>query len=213
MNRKDEIHAILIANTARKKRQMNLLDIADAISEYKNTYGSLTELANSVQISVGMLRKFLAVNSLSGEVRKLVKVKIIDSVETVNALSKFPANDQLFLYKKIAKDKLNSQDIRALRPLRKQFSKVPISDLVDKLIKTKSERISVVKFSRYDLNKKIPILEKDLKSIIGSENFIMIEIEDEIGNIKITREGEKLFRKHARLKSMSLEEFVIQILS
>ncbi|QHT68704.1 hypothetical protein GXP67_19675 [Rhodocytophaga rosea] len=210
MNRKDEILAILIANTSRKNRSLDLVQIYSLIEEFIKHYGSINDLINALNISKGMLRKFTSIQKLSNPVRELVKKREIDSVEIVNSLSQLSFNEQYFVAEQIINKSFNSQDIRILTPLKEKFPDLPIQSLVEKVRDSKQLKISVIKFAYKDglIEDK---LRKYLVEYITSDNIIEINFKDE-GIIKITKQGEKKLRDAAKLHKKTLSQFISKLI-
>ena len=168
----EEIEARVILSTKRKKRNYSLVTIADDIIKLKNKYGSIAEVAKTIGISSGMLNQFLKVNYLSDKIKNLVGKRKVDSVTIVSNLSKFSKEDQNILINYILDKNLNSQDLRYLSPLRKENPNRAIEDLVKQTLYSKGIRVSVIQFSQKDFARSIEDFERDIKNIIGEDNFI-----------------------------------------
>ena len=79
--------AILFANTKKKRRDEDLLTIAQSCEYLAKLYGSPRAVAEKIDLSTEMIREFLAVLKLPEEVQKLVSDRRIDSVDVVKEIS------------------------------------------------------------------------------------------------------------------------------
>ena len=72
-NSREYIIARLIANTRRKLRKDNLVEISNQIRWLERDLGSLKKVSETIGISVDQISQFLSVEKLCPEVKKLVE--------------------------------------------------------------------------------------------------------------------------------------------
>jgi hypothetical protein len=89
MKKWDEATALAIAysNTKRKKREKDLVTVAEAMKYLATLYKSQKKVAEKLDLSSEMVRQFLTVLKLPKSVQKLFECKQIDSVDTAKELS------------------------------------------------------------------------------------------------------------------------------
>ena len=204
--------ARVILSTKRKNRQFSLFEIANDINALSNAKGGLKEVANTIGISTGMLNQFLSVFKLPKTVIELVKNRNIDSVSMVHYLTKFDDNDSVKLSKLLASNKLSSQDLRILIPYRKQHKEADILDLVEKIHASKNIKVSVIRINKQDTIKSTSELHTIFSDHVGAENVIMIDMKNEIIDIKLAKEGEKILRDKAKTNNTTFVELISKII-
>ena len=205
--------AKLILSTKRKKRLLSITEFAEEVNKLQNQSYTLNEISLALGLKKEMLNQFLSVKKLSNPIKELVANRDIDSVSMVFYLSKFNAHDQLCISNFIINGKLNSQDLKTLKPLQTKNSNIPIKQLIEKLLSSKNIKVSVIKFEKEELKKSVEELENALIKIVGEDNFIEIEISEKIYSIKITKRGESLLRNFAKLQKHSLHQTVRKLLN
>lgn len=207
MKTETDVLSRLLVSTHRKKRPFNIFEIAEDIVWLSNHLGSLSEVSDVLNISTGMLNQFLHVYRLSDKAKELVKIRVIDSVTVVHNLSKFSIEDQDEIINKIVKGILNYNDIRLVNPLRKQFPEISISEIIQKLKISENRKISVIKFPSDLLHKSIEQLRSELSNIIGPSEVVDLVLDEDVGSIKVTPQGEQLLRNEARRYKKTLQEY------
>ena len=211
MESKEQIVFALLGNINTRKRENNLMDIAKDIQKLQQHVGSLHNVANMLHVSVGMLQKFLKVSKLSSVVQQLVKERKIDSVEIVYNLAKFSTTEQVIIAQAVLNNTLNSQDLRDLCPLRKNFPNEPIEHLIERVIKSKDQKISVIRFYVQDLKKDQTLFEQELSHILHAE-LLALEYNQHIGTIKVSQKGEKMLRRLAKQNKQTLQNYTYSLL-
>jgi len=89
MNILDEETAlsILFSNTKRKKRQVDLIALAQNCSFLLNMYGSREALAKKIGLSQEMIREIMLPLKLPQEIQELIRNRKIDSIDKVKQIS------------------------------------------------------------------------------------------------------------------------------
>lgn len=205
--------ARVILSTKRKKRQYSLYDIALDIQNLKEAKGSLNEVSKIIGITTGMLNQFLSVFKLSDVFLKLVKERKLDQVTTVHYLTKLKENDKKELADLFLSNKLSVDDLRALIPFRKKYPNDSITDLVEKILSSKNIKVSVIKIPKEETTKSIELLEVQFKKLLGDENFITIEKNDNFIDIKVSKEGTKILRNEAKLNKKTFQELLTTLIN
>lgn len=212
MEAKEEVISRLLLNTKRNKRRDDIITIANDIISLKNELGGLQKVSDLIGISTGMLNRFLSVEKLSDSLKILVKNRQIDKISEVNSLSKFNHIDQERIASLLVNKKLNNQDLKVLPPLRKLYPNDDIEMLAQKTTKSANIKVSVINFYIGDLHKDKEQFRAYLNNLLNNKELIELIYFNNIGSIKITKEGEKIFRTKAKEQNLSFKEFIHTIL-
>lgn len=212
METKEEIISRLLLNTKRNKRRDNIIKIAKDISWLKNELGNLQKVSEEIGISTGMLNRFLSVEKLSDTVKNLVENRQIDKISEVNSLSKFSPIDQEKIAKLLLSKQLNNQDLKTLPPLRKRYPNGDIEALAKKISKSANIKVYVINFYIGDLHKDKEYFRTYLDGLLDNKELLDLVFFNNIGSIKITKEGEKILRAKAKDQNLSFKEFINTIL-
>jgi hypothetical protein len=210
----DEINQLvgrIIGSTKRRTRSLSIVEVAADIRTLKEKAGGLGQGAKLVGISTGMLNQFLSVFSLPLPVQGLVREKKIDSVAVVFALSKFPAADIDQLTGPIMENKISSQELKVLLPLRRQQPSEPILDLVKRMKSSQNVKVSILRLPK-ELQVDRDLLLEAIKGLVGDENVLSVDEQEETVDIALTKEGERRMRAAARDKKLTLAQFVHKLL-
>ena len=108
--------SILFANTKRKKRNKDLITIAESCEYLTKLYGSQKAVAEKVGLSSEMIREFLATLKLPEEVQKLISDRKIDSIDIVREISVLQDPSKQVAAAKTFADSL-SKDVRDMKRL------------------------------------------------------------------------------------------------
>jgi len=211
MRNKTEVIAKLILSTKRKNRNLDLIEIADNITWLKKHEGGLKNVANLLGISTGMLNQFLQVYDLPKKIQSLVRKRKIDSVSMVFNLSKFRESDQIILAEALMQKRLNSQDLKVLIPLRKQYPDESINDLIEKTMKSKNIKVSIIKIHSEDLCITTEMFKERIETVVGAENLISLNVNSDICEIRLSKDGERQLRKKAKLVDKTLKDLIITL--
>lgn len=207
----NQLLARILLSTKRKNRQFSVYDVAKDIEALIKAKGA-SDAAKLIGISSGMLNHFLAVFKLPEPALTYVKERKIDKVEFIYYLSKFEREDIITLANYTIDNGLTSQNLRVLLPLRKKYPTDNLLDLIERVIKSKNIKVSVIKFQKQDLKKTPDKFRELVVSLVGADNFIELNVETSFCELKIRKEGEKILRKMAKEKKQSLQELISEIL-
>jgi hypothetical protein len=201
--------AIIGKGTRRKKREIDLLEISEEIKSLYNTYKSLDKVAKIVKLSPEMVREFLKITELEREVKELIKLRKINSVDIGYRISKLGGNDQIILAKHVVDKNLSSGAVRAVVKYKIDNPKIPIERVINKIIQSKDKKIYVAylgieKDTFEKLLEKIGDLDrtKIVKSlfngVVSSEFIIYFELNGRVVILKVSREGLQKIRGKAK---------------
>jgi hypothetical protein len=208
---RENVIARLIANTRRKKRYDDLVEIARQIRWLEKDLGSLREVSKTIGISRDQLHQFLSVEKLSPEVKKLVEDRKIDLINTVHYMRNFDYKAQKEIADAVVNRRLTSGDIRVLAPLRQAADYKNIQDLISHVRSAKNVKLYVLYFHVPRALQDGMELEGMFKSIVG-ENEVDLTIEGDRGILEITEAGRAKLREEARKQNLSLRAFVGEIM-
>jgi len=207
----EAVIARLIANTLRKKRPNNLIQIARDIRRAQNHLGSLRAVSDTLGISSDMLRQFLSVEQLCPAVRKLVEKREIDLVNIVYYIRNFNPKAQQVIAKEVVAGRLSANDIRVLAPLQKSFPKLNIQKLISRVQKSKDIKVYVAYFLIPNVLKDTVVLKR-LESIVGKSQIVSFGVKNQVATLKLTSVGYKRIKEASRKSGLSLREFVNTLL-
>lgn len=133
--------AVLFANIRRKKRNTDLITIAEACKYLSELYGSQKAVAHKVGLSTEMIREFLVTLALPMQVRKLISDRKIDRIDVVREISviRTPAK-QIAAARRLAN--ALSKDVRDIRRLIK-LANLSVDEARKKVSKAKPEGLHV----------------------------------------------------------------------
>jgi len=196
--------------TGRKKREINLLELAEEIKSLYNENKSLAKIARTIKLSSEMVRQFLKINSLEERTKDLIRKGLIQSVDACYRLSKIEGNEQTILAKQIIDKSLNSDDVRAIIKYKINNPKLPMLKLVEKLIRSKDRKIYVAylgieknTFERF--SSKIPnkmARAKEIRSmfynVVPSKFISSFELNGRVVILKVHPAGANIIRNKAK---------------
>lgn len=138
--------AVLFANTKRKKRNADLLTIAQSCEYLVKLYGSQKTVAKKIGLSTEMVREFLTVLKIPKEVQELVSDRQIDSVDTVREISALKDTEKQIAAARSFLDS-SSKDVRDIKRLVKSAD-LPVEEAkrVISELKPKGLHIFVIDF-------------------------------------------------------------------
>ncbi len=211
-NKREIIIAQLIANTRRKKRPNNLIQIAGEIRWLENDLGSLKAVSETIGISTDMLGQFLSVERLCPEVQKLVEERKIDLVNVVHYMRNFDAKAQRVIAGEVIAGRLSGNDIRVLAPLRKSLPDLTIKQLISRVEKSRNIRVYVAYFLIPQRLKDTERLKRRFEKIVGKTEIVSFSVKNRIGTLELTTIGRKKIRKAAKERNLSLRKFIDMIM-
>ncbi len=203
----------LYNSTKTRKRDHSLFQVAEDLIFLREKLGGMKNVSKEVDVTSGMLNKFLSVYKVSKPVQNLIEERKIDSVSIVFYLSQLNHPDQEYLANLFLKNKLTSQDLRVLVPLRKKFPDEELDILLDRIQKSKNRKISVIEFSEANLQKSISEVEALIETIIGFDEIIELNCNDaSLCRLKVTKEGEKKLRAYSKRQKLTLQQLMEKII-
>lgn len=208
--REEKIRQLMI-NTRTRRRQDNLLAIADMITWLEKDLGGINKVAEHVRVSSQMLRKFLAVNELPPSLKELVRKRLIDSVTVVHLMKHFDRQSQLYIGQSILSGNLSIDTLRALVPLHRRHKHKPIRELTTLIEKTKSVKVYAVKIPS-DLNSdQVASIKRRLIKYTGQQGIRLRSTTD--GRfIEFTESGIKIIGTEAKRRNLSKGQFISKII-
>ncbi len=205
----DTITAKIAGNINVRNRPDDLIEVGNNIEWLIKKIGDKKTVAKKLGISTDMLNKFLAVFKVTDTVKSMIATRKIDSVFSVHALKSLLPNDQLFVAKEIAAKRFNSQEARALIPLRNTFPNEKIERLVN-VIRTTKDSKNYVNHFPYPGEEGVKKIKSRIKNVIMDEKF-SLESDGNIGIFKITKKGNKLMREDASKMGKGFHEYLLTI--
>ena len=211
MNRevkREAVIARLIANTRRKKRPNNLIEIARDIRWLQNDLGSLKDVSVTIGISTDMLRQFFSVERLCPEVQKLVEERNIDLVNIVHYMRNFEPEAQQVIAREIIEGRLSGEDIRVLAPLQKSLPHLTVEQLISCVQESRNIKVYIAYF-RIPLGfKNTDELKRRFEKIVGETEIVSFTVKDQVGTLELTPAGLRKLREAAKEHNLSLRKFV-----
>lgn len=212
-----ELLAIIAAGTKRKKRAVNILKVAKALKDLYNLYGSSDAVSKAVKLSPEMIREFLELRELTGEVKTLIRKGLINSVDIGYRISKLPSKDQVILAKNTLKKKLSSNDVRAIVKHKIDNPKISINKVVKDVLESKVKKIFVAylgigknTFERlekgYKTKNKTNLIKALFYKVINKRNIVFFSLNGRVVVIKVLREGLEEMRSKAKNLKISLSK-------
>jgi uncharacterized protein (UPF0335 family) len=208
---RENVTARLIANTRRKKRYDDLVEIARQIRWLEKDLGSLKEVSKTIGISRDQLHQFLSVEKLSPEVKKLVEDRKIDLINTVHYMRNFDHKAQKEIADAVVNKGLTAGDIRVLAPLGRDTDYQNVQDLISRVRGAKNVKLYVLYFHVPRALQDGMELEGMFKSIVGESEVHSLTTEGSTGILEITERGRAKLREEARKQNLSLRAFVGKI--
>jgi len=204
--------------TRRKYRDLDLLDVSEEIKSLYLSLKSLSKVAELTKLSPEMVREFLQVNKLDPRVKRLIKKRLINSVDIAYRLSKLKKDDQYILAKLLIKNGFTSKDIRNVVNFKLDNPKVSLMRATERVIQSKDKKLFVGYFGIekdvFDSLSQLPNKKRSNENIIKSifleivtEPFLVdFELNGRVVIIKVTREGLSKLRIKARLLRIPLKQ-------
>jgi len=203
--------ARLIANTLKKKRPNNLIDIARDIRWLENDLGSLNAVSEIIRISKDMLKQFLSVERLCPEVQKLVEDRKIDLINIVHYICNFNPVAQQIIAREVIAKRLSGDDIRVLAPLQKVFPQRTVEQLISHVQRSKDIKVYIAYFRIPQDLSVSDALKYRFEKIVGETEIISFTIKNFVGILELTLLGQKKLREAAKERNLSLRKFVDKI--
>lgn len=191
--------------TRRKKRDINLLELSEEIKSLYTIHKSLNKVADVVKLSPEMVREFLKITELEGEVKELIKLGLISSVDIGYRVSKLPGKDQIIFAKHIAEKNLSSNDVRAIVRYKIDNSKMPIERAINEVIQSKDKKTYVAylgieedTYEKLSEKNRTNIVRSIFNNVITKDSVVSFEINGRVVIVKILKEGLQEMRNKAK---------------
>lgn len=211
-SKREVVIARLIANTLRRKRPNNLIEIACDIKWLQNDLGSLKAVSGTIGISTDMLRQFLSIERVCPEVRELVEKRKIDLINIVHYMRNFEPKAQQIIAKEVIAGRLSATDIRVLAPLKQSLSHLTVEQLISHVQKSRNIKIYVAYFRVPLRFKSDSTLKRRFEKIVGKSEIVSLTVKDTVGTLKLTSLGQKKIKEAAKERNLSLRKFVDMLL-
>jgi len=220
--------AILASNLKRKKRNVDILTIAESANYLKGLYKSWREVARRADVSYEMIREFVAALKLPERAKQLVRARKIDRVEVVEELSKIKGDErQIEAAEVFSVERLTTEDIRSIVQYANANPDLAIERCVKRVLESKPiiERryVAVMELQDHTLEtlrekaKGLSVTPEDLvRSIIEGQlrlrDIISYDMRGRVIAITVREEGLKVLREEARKLKLSLGELAETII-
>ncbi len=206
--KRKSVIARLIANTCRRKRPNNLIEIARDIRWLQDDLGTLKAVSETVGISTDQLWQFLSVERLCPEVQELVEERKIDVVNIVHYMRAFDAEAQQIIAREVVAGRLSGEDIRVLAPFHRSLPHLPVDQLITRVQESRDVKVYVAYFRLPQGFEDAYALERRFDRVVGQTEIVSFTVEDRIGTLKLTPSGRKKLQEAARERNVSLRKFV-----
>jgi len=200
--------ARLIANTHRRKRPDNLIQIARDIRWLQNDLGSLKAVSETINLSTDMLGKFLSVERLCSKVRKLVEEREIDLINVVHYMRDFDAEGQEVIAREVVEGRLSGEDMKVLAPLHRSLPHLTVDELISHVQRSRDIRVYVAYFQVPPGFRDANALERRFAEKVGKAEIVSLTVKGQIGTIELTRSGRKKLTEAAKECKLPLRKFV-----
>jgi len=174
--------AIIFANTKRHKRVVDLLTIAESFEYLRSIYRTQEEVAKKTDLSREMVREFLQILNLPSDIKNLIKLRKIDSVDKAYRLSK--VKDQTSLNTIVNRlSSLQTHDVRDVVSTTEENAGISIDSATDVVLKSKPKNLHVfiLDLSDNDYKKLVSAARLNNHSPAGLVKRI---VEKWLGNLK-----------------------------
>jgi hypothetical protein len=207
--------AKISSGTKRKKREINILEVAEEMNRLYTKYNSLDKLSKLVKLSPEMVREFLKINDLDKSVKDLIKNDSITSIDIGYRISKLEKRDQTKLAKHIITKKLSSDDVRAIVKFKIDNPGIPIEKAIERVIKSKDKNIYIAYLGITDSTFKqlcekhksenlAVIIRRIFDKFIPRQSVVSFELNGRVIVIKVSKEGLQKMREKAKLLNVPL---------
>jgi len=201
--------------TKRKKREINLLEVAEEMKSLYDKHNSLEGVAKLVRLSPEMVRQFLRINGLDDNVKELIKAGLIKSVDIGYRISKLEKNDQAVLATFVSDKNLCSDDVRSIVKYKLDNPAIPIESAITRTIKSKDKKVYVAyfgiekdvfeRFSAKTRSKDLQsIVRRIFNSFLPKKSIVSFELNGRVVIIKVLREGLQKLREKAKMLRVPL---------
>jgi hypothetical protein len=158
-----------------------------------------------------MLGQFSRVEDLEPEARELVANRTIDSVDAVVQLAQLSPSEQQIVAKAIAAKELDTKDVRAVVEMRKSARNKNLSQIIESVKSTKTQRHYVIEFIvRGGVSGKV-ISERLKHFIHSSSSVVEVLVRGTTGRIILDKAGYAAFRNEATRRGVTIKQLATLI--
>lgn len=164
-----EALATVFANTRKKKRNIDLLTLAENLEFLKNIYKDTGKVAKKVGLTKEMVRELLLPLYLPDEIKTLVRSRKIDRIGDIVEISKIKDNESKLKFA-LSLAGFTSDDVRDLKRMVK-YTNIDLNKAVKTLTDLKDQNLHIividVKDSTYKkLKKKAAAARKNVPEFV-----------------------------------------------
>ncbi len=203
--------AALIRNTRTTARSLSLVDIEKWLTVAIARYGSVKAVAEKIDLSTKMLRRFKSIAKLSSEVREMFAKREIDSVDAAEHLSRLVEDEQLAAAKQLAEKCIDTSDLRGICELRRKQPQMQIDKIIDNIKATRNIRQYRVEFmprgKPYDTN----LLRQHFLDYFGAEGVVSFRLEGAIAVLVLTKSAARLLETRCKETGASKRQMIMRI--
>ncbi|MCE5237463.1 hypothetical protein LLH23_03115 [bacterium] len=206
-----ELIAKIIANTRRRRRKLNLTELAEVIEEASALLGGLVPLAETVSLSEEMLREFLLVKKLVPRARELVRSRQIDSVDAVRSLSQLRPQDQEMLAEAVISGRFTTDDARAAIAFMKAMPETDMGTILDMIDQSRNivEYVAEVVVPPATVGPES--LRERFADIVGEENVRTATVEGRVALIGLSAAGRRRLQMEAKRRRMTKRALIHEL--
>lgn len=144
----DQALAILLLNKKIRKgskRTVDLVTLSNCWKIVKSSYKSTAETSNRLGVSNETIRVYELVCRLDDRIKKFIRARLIDSIETIEAISRLqPIERQVEAAKVISAYGLNTASARSLVQYAKTNPTVSIEECIKTILRARPQELYVV---------------------------------------------------------------------
>jgi hypothetical protein len=202
-----EALAVLISSTRNRLRPIPITEIARWLEVAVEKLGSYPAVGARIGLSAKMLRQFAAVKDLEPRVWELIASRKIDSVDAVAHLAMLAKPDQWEIGKSLADKTIQTADVRGVVQLRQLDPKLPIGQVLRRIIESKTKREYVAEFIIRGGRTEKELL-RTFEAYIPPEHIVRLETEGAVGRLILSDRGKRALSKAASDLGTSLAEVI-----
>lgn len=203
--------AALIKNTRTTRRHLSLIEIVDWLDIAIHGLGSLKEVADRIDLSDKMLKQFQYIRKLTPKVQELFATRIIDSVDIAVHLSMLNDQEQIEVAKELASGNLNSEDVRAIKELKKEVNYLSINEVIEKVKASRNIKQYVSEFVVRSKRSDEESLRNRFLKVLKPHNIISLSLKGSIGKIVLDNRGWQLLQQYAKKHRLTKAQAITAI--
>lgn len=201
----------LVGSTRRNRRAKNLLYVAKELKIAEKLLGSRRAVAKQIRLSEEMLREFASVMKLDKSVIKMVKDKLLTSVDVAYRISMLNKSDQLKVAQAYVKKDLSGKDVKEVVALWKKNTKCTVEEVVRRIKSSRDIVQYVIRFRRRE-KEELAVLRRKFAAILGKDNVVSLEIKGKIVNLTISEKGRQILQQEAKKHGLSKRKLIERVI-